>query len=136
MERLHQSDQAGIVPEKFRRPPPDQQHGYVLVDVHLVEGDITLDQVARLFDVCVPTRVEVVDHGVEQLPLRRGHHGFVASFAKTVLCVEDFERLTGIVGDDEDPSSRHANGYSGPALLSSRIEAAQLLGIGSPLLHQ
>ena len=68
--------------QELRCPAADQQHGSIVPGLHILDRDVRLDQIARLFDVGIPVGREIVDDAVKQFALRGRDDGPVTRLAE------------------------------------------------------
>jgi hypothetical protein len=101
MEALDQLNEAFVVSQEFWSSPAHQDHGFVILCLDLVDGDVCLNQVTGLLDVGVPPRVKIVNHPIETLFLGSRDNRDHACLTKTVDGIENFKGFACIIRDDE-----------------------------------
>ena len=94
--------QVGVVADVLGGPSAGDDERDILIRLHVLEGQIRVPTVARLFGVGVVTGLEVVHHEMELLLTRRGNLHLVALLLQTLVGIEDFERLRRVAGDHQD----------------------------------
>src|SRR5438552_3330255 len=82
-----------VVAEILGRAAPAQNYAVVSFRLDVREGDVRRNSVAGLFDVRVPPRFEIVDHGVQDLLRRRSDVHLDTLLAQAVIRIPGIERF-------------------------------------------
>ena len=97
MELFDQPNQTLVVAKEFRCPSSHQDHGIIVLGLHLADGHVCLNKVAWFFNVGVPAWVKIMDDAVESFFLGGGQHRLHTRFLETIHGIQDLEGLAGIV---------------------------------------
>ena len=73
-EVAHDAEDLRIPAKLLRGPPAGDQDGVVIIRVHIVVADISLDRMAEFFGIAVVAGFEIMNHKLETFFLRRGAH--------------------------------------------------------------
>lgn len=90
-----------MIAEVFGSTAAEKEDCLVVIDLDLVEGEVSRQTVSRSFDICIPSRFEVVHHKMKAARGRCGHNRLPVLFLKAVDGVKSFVRFARITGDHE-----------------------------------
>src|SRR2546425_323759 len=68
----------------------------------VAKGNVGGNSVARLLDVSVPARLEIVDNGVQHFTFRGGDLDFHPFLPQAMVGVPGIERFGSVAGDQQD----------------------------------
>ena len=104
-EVADQVQQARIIPQVFRRPAAQNDHGREFASRYRRDGHVGIHVMALPLYIGFPTRFEVVHDHVQPSTGRRRDHRFPSGLQEPVIRVQRLVTISAVSRDNEDLSA-------------------------------